>query len=142
MTAIVLNTATAAVTEYDWTFQSVTERHAGSAAGLFALGGDTDATAPITGSFLTGKPEAGKLLGLDNVYLTLESDGDGVLIVQGKDDTWEYPVPARASGIARAKPGRGIQESRLALGFRNVAGAFFRLERMDAEITQSKTRRF
>lgn len=141
MTAIVLNTATGAVSEYDWTFQSLTATHAGSATGLFTLGGNTDKTAPITGQVVTGKPGGEKMLALGNVYLTIEGSGAGVLIVQGRSQSWEYPVLERASGIARAKPGRGIRESRLAFGYRNVDGADFRLERIAAEVTQSTTRR-
>jgi hypothetical protein len=141
MTAIVLNTATGAVSEYDWTFQSITASHAGSAAGLFTLGGGTDNGAPITGQVLSGKPGGEKMLCLGNVYLTIDGSGEGVLIVQGRTGSWEYPVAERTSGIARAKPGRGIRESRLAFGYRNVDGADFRLDRIAAEVTQSTTRR-
>ena len=45
MNAIVCNTLTGAVSEYTrHTFQSVTPTHAGSASGLYAFGGDTDAS--------------------------------------------------------------------------------------------------
>lgn len=141
MTAIVLNTATGAVTEYDWSFQSLTPDVAGSASGLFALGGGTDAGAAIAGELLTGKPGGETLQAIGNVFVAGSGEGAGVLIVEGKDDQWEYPVAARSSGVARATPGRGIRESYLAFGYRNVAGADFRIDRIDIELTPSKTRR-
>lgn len=136
-----MNTATGAVTEYDWTFQSITPEHAGSAAGLFTLGGNTDAGVPIAAELRSGRPEAKTKQAIGNVYLVLEGAGDGTLIVEGRSDAWEYPMTGRASGVSRAKPGRGISETRLGFGFRNAAGADFRLDRIDAEILETKTRR-
>ena len=37
MTAIVMNTITRAVGEYDWEFESITPTHAGSALALYQL---------------------------------------------------------------------------------------------------------
>jgi hypothetical protein len=56
MTAIVMNTLTGAVTEYDWTFTSLSAKHASDANGLCTLGGDTDAGAAITGEVRGGTP--------------------------------------------------------------------------------------
>ena len=141
MTTIVLNTATGAVTEYDWAFQSLSAAHAADAGGLYTLGGDDDAGAPIASRMMSGKPGGEKLLNPGDVYLALHGEGGGFLIVQGVEQEWEYPVQARASGVSRAKPGRGIRESRLALGYRNADGANFRLDRLDAEIYESQSRR-
>jgi hypothetical protein len=141
MTTIVLNTATGAVSEYGWTFDALSPDRAGDAGQLYALGGDTDNGAPITGELLGASPVAEKPQSLDNVYLAVHGTGDGVLVVQGRDEAWEYPVAARASGVARAKPGRGIKEVYLGFGYRNVAGADFRLDRIDAEISPTKSRR-
>jgi hypothetical protein len=143
MTAIVLNTATGAVTEYDWTFQSMTDARAGGNAGLATLGGDTDAGAAISAQFLTGKPDGGgKMLGVQSVFVAAaRGTGDGTLIVQGASASWEYAVAARASTIAKAKPGKGIREPRLGFGYRNTAGADFALDHIEAEIVESKTRR-
>lgn len=141
MTAIVMNTGNGAVTEYDWAFQSMTPALAGSAAGLFTLGGATDAGAPITGELRSGKPGGDVVQVLGAAYVAGSSEGAGVLIVEGLDDEWEYPVAARTSGVARAKPGKGIRESYLGFGYRNVAGADFRIDRIDVEIHPLKTRK-
>lgn len=141
MTAIVLNTAKAAVTEYDWTFQSMTEDMAVSASGLFALGGSTDAGVDITGELRSGKPGGDIMQSVGAVFVAGSSNGDGVLIVEGRDDEWEYAIAARTSGVGRATPGRGISESYLAFGYRNAEGADFRIDRIDAEIFPSKNRR-
>lgn len=51
MTAITLNTLTGAVSEYTrHDFQSITPTHGGSATGLYAFGGDSDAGLPIQSS--------------------------------------------------------------------------------------------
>ena len=60
MNTIVMNTLNGAVTEYGrFAFQSITPRLAGSALGLFALGGDTDAGEPIVGRIDTGARDWG-----------------------------------------------------------------------------------
>lgn len=141
MTTIVLNTATGAVTEYDWAFQSITPDLLASDAGLFAHGGDTDAEVAIDAMVLGNKPGGEKMQRLGNVFLAVKGPGKGSLIVEGASETWEYPVLPRSSGVSCAKPGGGIRESRLALGYRNKDGADFRLDRIDAEIFDSKTRR-
>lgn len=141
MTAIVVNTLKGAVTEYDWTFQSMTEDVAGSASGLFSLGGSTDAGAVITGEIRSGKPGGETVMTVGNVFVAGSAAGAGVLVVEGRDDEWEFPVVARSSGVARATPARGISEGYLAFGYRNVAGADFRIDRIDAEVLPSKIRR-
>jgi hypothetical protein len=142
MTAIVLNTLTGAPSEYDWGFASISEDFAGDAGGLYTLGGDTDNGAPIAASLLAGKPGGEAIERLGNVFVAVKGTGDGELIVQGESGTtWYYPVAARPSGVGCAKPGLGIKETRLALGYRNVAGAAFRVDRIDAEMFVSKTRR-
>lgn len=143
MSTIVLNTATGAVTEYDWAFDSITRTRAGGAAGLASLGGDTDAGAPIAAHFLTGKPDGGgKMLTPVGAFVTASrGEGGGSLIVQGRSASWEYAGDSRDSRISRHKPGRGIREPRLGFGYRNAAGADFAIERIDVEIAESTTRR-
>jgi hypothetical protein len=137
MTTIVMNTLTGAVTEYDWAFQSITPEHAGSADGLFTLGGDTDDGAEIEAELRGSKAGGTAKQGLGNVYLAVQGEGAGRLIVAGQSSEWEYPVTVRASGVSRARPGHGISENYLTLGYRNVAGAAFRLDRIDAEVYES-----
>jgi hypothetical protein len=139
MTTIVLNTATGAVSEYDWSFNSLSADFAGDASALYALAGDTDYTLPIASEIRGGTPGGDVVNVLGNVYVAV--DGPGELIVVGRTSTWFYPVEPRGSGIARAKPGKGIAESYLGFGYRNTDGADFRLTRIDAEVAPKKTRR-
>lgn len=141
MTAIVMNTATGAVTEYGWTFQSVSPQHAAKASGLYTLGGATDAGAQIVAELRGGVTGGERMRSVQAVYLALRSPGAGVLVVQGRTQNWEYPVAARDSGVARATPGKGIRESYLGFGYRNADGADFRIDRIDAEVTVTNTRR-
>lgn len=141
MTTIVVNTATGAVSEYDWAFQSISPAYMASNAGLFAAGGDSDGGAAIAARVVGNKPGGEKLQSLGNVYLAIKGTAAGILIVEGQSDTWEYPVVPRTSGVSCARPGLGIRESRLALGYRNTGGGDFRLDRLDAEVVESKTRR-
>lgn len=141
MTAIVVNTLSGAATEYDWAFQSLTAKHAASAAGLHTLGGDTDAGVLIAGEVRSGRPGGQQVQSLGNVFVAVDSPGEGEVIVQGRATVWSYPIAARASGVYAISPGRGIRESYLGFGYRNTAGVAFRLDRIDAEIEQSTTRR-
>lgn len=144
MNAIVLNTLTGAVTEYTgFGFQSVTPTHAGSATGLFTLGGNTDAGLPIVATVTTGKTLWGetlkKLLGL--VFFALKGSGQSTLSVIGEGTSYTYPIVVLAKGVSRAKPGRGIRENYLAFGFSNADGADFQLDRIEVDVSQSQNRR-
>jgi hypothetical protein len=141
MTTIVLNTSTGAVTEYDWTFDSLTADHAASPDGLFTLGGDTDAGAPIEAEYRTGTPGGGPVHGLGKVFVAMDSPSPGVLIVQGRSQAWEYPLPPCVSGVTSKQPGRGIRESYSGFGFRNTEGAAFRIDRIEAEVIPLTNRR-
>ena len=142
--AIVMNTLTGAVSEYDnFGFQSITPTHAGAATGLFALGGDTDLGEPIVAEVITGKtlfgPSVKKFL--DLVYFSLIGTGTSALIVQGAVAAYVYTFPVRAPGVSRARPGRGIRENYLAFGYSNTDGADFRLDRIEVPVNASNTRR-
>lgn len=145
MTTIVMNTINAAVTEWDWAFQSISPTSAGDASGLYALGGDTDgADGQIATDMLGGKTLQGdenrKILG--HVYFAIKGEaGAGALVVQGEADEWEYEFPMRPDGLTRAKPGQGIRENYLAFGHKNRDGRNFTLDRMKVEVFESKNRR-
>lgn len=145
MTTIVLNLATLAVTEYDWTFRALCETHAGSDAGLFALGGDDDAGVPIDASFATGVTlRDGSLKnGIDGVYFTMTADPGalGQLVVYGQQESWSYPFEVDPDGVSRGVAGKGIRENLLGFGFQNLDGADFAITRMEVRTTQSKQRR-
>lgn len=142
--AIVMNTLTGAVSEYDnFQFQSITPTLAGSATGLFALGGDTDLGLPIVSHVLTGKtlfgPSVKKFL--DLIYFSLLGSGTSSLIIQGAVAAYVYTFPVRAPGESRARPGRGIRENYLAFGYSNTDGADFRLDRIEVLVNASQNRR-
>lgn len=143
MTTIVMNTMTSAVTEYGWTFQSITPEHAGDDNGLYLLGGDNDNGTAIAAEVRGGKHGGHKKMSVGTVWFGLLGalNTQGQLIVEGEQAEWSYPVTVRPSGVTRTAPGQGIRENYLALGYRNLNGADFRLDRIDAEIFESKQRR-
>lgn len=144
MTTIVMNTLSGAVTEYDWTFQSLTPAHAGDATGLYVLGGSTDAGQSIESSMATAKKPWGASLkkSLAGVYFSMTGDaGDARMQVHGANSSWDYDFPVRLSGVSRAMPGRGIRENYLSVGFRNIQGRDFAIDRIEVAEHPSKNRR-
>lgn len=144
MNTIVLNTLTAAVSEYSsFDFQSITPTHVGSATGLYALGGNLDVAAPIVSTVTTGKTLWGGTLKkrVEMVYFAMKGAGSAALTVLGKAVSYTYPFPVRASGESRAKPGQGIRENYLAFSFSNPGGEDFQLDRVEVSVAQSNSRR-
>lgn len=145
MNTIALNTLTGAVSEYNnFDFQSITPTHAGDATGLYALGGDTDATQPIISTVTTGKTLWGASLKkfVEMVYFALKGSGTSRLTVHGESVSYAYPFPVRAAGESRSKPGRGIRENYLAFSYSNADdGNDFRLDRIEVAVGQSDSRR-
>lgn len=142
--AIVLNTRNGAVTEYSgFDFQSITPTHAGSAVGLYELGGNLDVLAPIAASVTTGKRLTGKTQKnfVDLVLFAMKGAGKGQLTVLGENASHTYSFPVLPAGVSRCKPGKGIRENYLAFGFGNVAGASFEIDRIEVLFGQSSTRR-
>ena len=142
--AIAMNTMTGAVSEYTgFGFQSITPTHAGSATGLFALGGDTDAGLPIVAAVTTGKQLWGGSLKkmLQMVYFSLKGSGTSTMTVHGESTDHSYQFPVRPTGQSRSKPGMGIRENYLAFGYSNADGADFQLDRIEVLVAESKTRR-
>lgn len=143
MTAIVMNTLTRAVSEYDFTFQSITPTHAGDENGFYLLGGDTDAGEPILSTLMTGMTllDETRKKRLDSVFFSLLGPTAGKLIVESPSATYTYDFVARAAGESRAQPGKGIRESYLSFGFQNVNGEDFLLDRIDVTVVAATTRR-
>lgn len=142
--AIVFNTLTGAVSEYDsFAFHAITPTHAGSVLGLYALGGNLDIDQPIVATVTTGKTLFGASLKkfLDLVYFALKGSGTSSLTVVGEATSYTYTFPVRATGVSRAKPGRGIRENYLAFGYSNTDGADFTLDRIEVPTSPSKNRR-
>lgn len=143
MTSIVVNTLTGAVSEYDWTFQSITPTHAGDAMGLFLLGGNTDNGNLIVGRIQTGKLSWGGSLKkyLGKLFFGLKGDGVFRAHVSGENDDYTYNFAAAYKGVSRAQPGRGIYESYLSFGFSNHLGQDFELDNLEALESNSTIRR-
>jgi hypothetical protein len=144
MNAIAFNTMTGAVSEYTgFGFQSITPTHAGSATGLFTLGGDTDAGLPIVATVTTGKQLWGGTLKkvAQMVYFSLKGSGTSTMAVVGENASHSYPFPVRDTGQSRSKPGLGIRENYLAFGYSNTDGADFQLDRIEVLVAESKNRR-
>lgn len=144
MNTIVCNLKTGAVTEYTgFDFDSITPTHAGSALGLYALGGDTDMGQPIVATVKTGKGLWGSSLKkfVDLVFLAIKGKGNGRVLVEGEKTPYGFSFPLDARGESRCKTGRGIKENYLAFGFTNPAGQDFQLDRIEVNVTPSKARR-
>lgn len=144
MNAIAVNTMTGAVSEYTgFGFQSVTPTHAGSATGLFVLGGDTDAGQPIVATVTTGKQLWGGSLKkiAQMVYFSIKGSGTSSMLIAGENSNYAYPFPVRPTGESRSKPGLGLRENYLAFGYSNTDGAAFQLDRIEVLVAESKNRR-
>ena len=106
-----MNTLNGAVTEYSrFAFQSITPNLAGSAWGLFALGGDTDAGEPIVGRIDTGARDWGTthLKQVAVAYFSLrQTSGEAVFRVGVEGGrSYQYPVVLRGKGVSRAGSGQ------------------------------------
>lgn len=144
MNTIVMNTLTAAVSEYTgFLFQSVTPTKAGSALGLYSLTGGLDETAKIVSYIQTGETawNDARKKRPGTTFLNLLGSGAGLFHVVGRSDTYTYSVPVRAKGASRVTPGKGIQENYLAFGYSNPDGAAFQLDRIEVPIEQYPYRR-
>ena len=143
MNAIVMNTLTGAVTEYDnFAFQSITPTHAGSATGLFLLGGDTDLAAPVAVDILTGKQvmDAAQRKRVPNLYYAVESEASTLTcVVATEDEEYEYDFHVRQDGVSRADPGKGVVENYLQVGLKSE-GDSFKLDYIEANVAVSKRR--
>lgn len=144
MTAIVCNTLLGAVTEYTGhAFQSITPTHAGSSAGLFEFGGDTDDGALIVSDIRLPSTlrETTLKQAIEMVYVSAVGSGCMRFTVHGARHSWAYSFPLRPSGQTRCQPGRGIRENYLGFSLSNPAGQAFSLDRVEILNIASKTRR-
>jgi hypothetical protein len=140
---IILNTLTTAVSEYSLSPQSITPTHMGDANGLYRFGGDLDGDQPIVSEVVTGTTLLDSSLKkrVAMVYFSMKGEGVGELIVRGESEDYRYSFPVRETGQSRCQPGQGIRENYLAFGLTNPDGDNFQLDRIEVEVTQSKTRR-
>ncbi|MGB3881981.1 MAG: hypothetical protein WA955_15535 [Diaphorobacter nitroreducens] len=144
MNTFTCNTLTGAVSEYTWpAWQSLTPTHAGSATGLFALGGDTDVGQPVVAQVRLPATlrESTLKQSIQMAYLSMQGTGSARFTVHGAAQAWSYDFPLRASGQTRCPVGRGIRENYLGFGLSNPAGQAFTLDRVEILTSASKTRR-
>ena len=144
MNTIVVNTLSGAVSEYTgFDFQSITPTHAGSALGLYELGGDTDAGTSIVADVLTGTTIWSEIKRkfMDSVYFAMTGGGTSTMTVKTPSSEYEYAFDVRSNGVSRARPGRGIRENYLAFGYSNTDGADFRIDRIEVPQNPSKNRK-
>lgn len=144
MTAIVMNTLNGAVTEYDWTFQSITPTHAGDNAGFYTLGGDDDAGDSINSEVKTGCTllKSPHIKTLEGVYFALRGGATGVCIVEARNaGIFNYTFTVRDTGVSRAGVGRGLRENYFGFGFKNVNGADFQLDRIEPVVIVQQQRK-
>lgn len=143
MPTTVMNTLSGAATEYEWSLTSIGPTRAGSAAGLHALGGNTDAGQIIAASITTGKRMWGDTIKkfVAYIYFAMTATGLGRARVETRAQTYAYEFPVQAGGVSRAVTGRGIRENYLAFGFDNVGGADFRIDAIEPKTATSSTRR-
>lgn len=144
MNTIICNTLTGAVSHYDWpVWQSITPTHAGSASGLYALGGSTDNGQPIVATLRLPSTLRESTLkhSIAMVYLSMRGEGSARFTVYGAQQSWAYTFPLRASGQTRCPVGRGIRENYLGFGLSNPDGQPFTLDRVEVLTAISQTRR-
>ena len=144
MNALVCNTLLGAVTEYDnYYFHSVTPSHAGSATGLFAYGGDTDAGQPIPADvqFPRTLQTLARKKHLGNVYFSIKGAGSAVMTVYGANASWSYGFILRPPGETRCVPGKGIRENYLGIGLSTPDGQAWTLDLVEVDVLPSTNRR-
>lgn len=144
MTAIVLNTLTGAVSEYSgFDFHAITQTHAGSAIGLYLLGGNVDVAATILSQVTAGKTLLGadKKASVEIVFLSMKGSGESTLTLSGESVSYDYPFAVLADGVSRCRPGRGFRENYAAIGYSNTDGADFQIDQIEVLNVVSTTRR-
>lgn len=145
MNAITLNTLTGAVSEYTrHDFQSLTPSHGGSATGLYAFGGDTDAGEPIVAEIRLPAMlrESTLKQSIEMVYLSMRGQGEAEFSVLGPGaQAWSYRFALRGSEQTRCQVGRGIRENYMGFALRTPDGQAFTLDRIEVMTAASKTRR-
>lgn len=144
MNAIAVNLLTGAVSEYtNFAFTSVSPRYAGSATGLFALGGNLDVAALIVSTVETGKLGWGDTLKsrISAVYFGIEITGTFHTKVNGVTSSYTYLTDAGPKGVSRGVPGRGIRENFISFGMSTPSGQAFVLTSIEVGTIDSTTRR-
>ncbi len=140
MSAIVVNTSTGAVSEYqNFRFNSLTAGHMGSERGLFTVDAESDAGEPIVAEAVTPAllQKSLQKKRIAAVYVAAHAEGTLQVHVHGQKQKWQYPLPIREGGMSRATPGRGISETYLAVGVSNPAGQPFQIDSIAAEVVTS-----
>lgn len=128
VTCLVLNVKNFALTEYDFTFNSLVSfnGHNLGAHGtaLYELTGGSDAGANIPWYFKTGKIDLEKnnVNRLRHIWLSYRPSGDLSLIVEDGINEYEYPVVAYDTddNTVKVKIGKGIKEKYVQFKLKNT----------------------
>ncbi len=150
MNTIVMNTRNAAVTEYDWLLTGISATRGANASALFTLGGTDDDGEAIAARAVPPATDMGSSVRkrLGDVMLSVKGPqgSSGQLIVQQHTydaaqtlvvEEYAYPFVLRPAGVHRATPGKGIRANRLAIGYANVNGADFVLNKLEPDVIES-----
>jgi len=143
---IIMNTETAAVTEYtNFNFNSLaragTSRYlAADGGGIYELGGDTDDSAEID-AYLTSKLfdfGSDKFKRMDRAYVAIRNDGSMILKTitrekgGAKHENWyEMEQTSEAIRTQRIKVGKGLRSHYWQFTLTNKAGADFELDTLE-----------
>lgn len=135
---LVLNVKNFALTEYDFTFNSLVSFNGvnlgAHGTALYELTGDSDAGANIPWYFQTGKidTEKSNVNRLRYVWLSYRPSGDLTLIVNDGLNEYEYPVIAYDAddNTVKVKIGKGIKEKYVQLKLKNIDRQSIFLDRM------------
>lgn len=112
--------------------------------GLFELGGDTDAGAPIEAKFDIGLKNYGstQLKRVENVYLGISSKGQMFVKVSAEGASYTYPMREFGEHIQtqRVTPGKGLRANYFGFEIGNTAGCDFEITSLNMMVAESARR--
>lgn len=139
--AVCLNLESGAATEYtNYQFNSFAnfngETYAATSAGLYKLGGNTDAGSAIAASFKTGLTDFGSSHKKQIIrgWVNLRNDGSMLLKASnGEQLEASYRITTTSTRIHpdRFKLGRGLKNVYWQFEMENVSGADFEIDRLE-----------
>lgn len=146
MDAWSVNLKTGATTQYlNYPFDTVANiggRHFGGAfEGLFELGGDTDAGAPIEARFDVGQKLFGspQLKRIEQIYLGITSNGQMHIKVTAEGASYTYPMREFGEHIQmqRVTVGKGLRANYFGFEIGNTDGADFEVTSLNIMVAES-----
>jgi hypothetical protein len=112
--------------------------------GLFELGGDTDAGAPIDAKFDIGRKDFGnkQLKRIEQIYLGITSKGQMMVKVTAEGASYTYPMREFGEHIQtqRVTPGKGLRANYFGFEIGNTAGCDFEITSLNMMVAESARR--